>query len=290
MAIATKTIDTLVTDIYDVLTSDEGIEVSDEQIQELSNGIAETIKDRLGRVRGRTDLRMSNLGTPCDRKLWYSINKPELGERLGGAASLKFLYGDIIERVILGLAKIAGHTVTGEQTELNIDGVPGHRDAVIDGRLVDVKSATTHSFNKFKEHKLTTDDPFGYLIQIGAYLDASQEDELVKDKDKASFVAVDKQLGHICIDTYNRDTTDYAALVLDKRSMVSEKEPPARGFTDVPDGKSGNRKLCTECSYCPFKAACWPGLRTFTYSNGPTFLTKVEREPKVEEYGRHKKF
>lgn len=226
---------------------------------------------------------MSNLGTPCDRKLWYSVNKPELADRLPGYTSFKFLYGDILERVLLALAKLAGHTVEGEQTELEIGDVKGHRDAVVDGRLIDVKTATTHSFAKFRDHKLRSDDPFGYLTQIGAYLHASQTDDTVTEKGKASFIAIDKQLGHICIDTYEKDNVDYTALVDSKRAMVGSDEPPDRGFTDVPDGKSGNRKLGTECSYCPFKSTCWPGLRTFTYSNGPTFLTKVEREPKVEE-------
>lgn len=233
---------------------------------------------------------MSNLGTPCDRKLWYTVNRPGAGEQQGGTTTLKFLYGDIIERIILGLAKFSGHTVEGEQDELDIGGVKGHRDAVVDGRLVDVKSATTHSFNKFKEHRLETDDPFGYIKQIGAYLDASQKDPLVKDKDKASFIAVDKQLGHICIDTYNKSDMDYTKLVDEKRSMVSLASPPARAFSDVPDGKSGNRKLGTECSYCPFKSECWPGLRSFAYAGGPTFLTKVVKEPKVDEVGGKRKF
>lgn len=268
------------------MTSDEGIEVSDEQVKEISDGIAEVLKDRLRGNRRSADLRMSNLGTPCDRKLWYTVNKPGMAERLGGATTFKFLYGDIIERIVLGLAKIAGHTVTGEQDELEIGGIKGHRDAVIDGRLVDVKSATTHSFNKFKEHKLLTDDPFGYVTQIGAYLDASQKDPLVEDKDKASFIAVDKQLGHICIDTYSKSDTDYAKLVSDKLSMVRTHTPPPRAYADVADGKSGNRKLCTECSYCPFKQVCWPGLRTFTYAGGPTFLSKVVREPNVTEAKR----
>lgn len=233
---------------------------------------------------------MSNLGTPCDRKLWYSVNQPGLAEPLPGYTSFKFLYGDILERVLLALAKLAGHTVEGEQTELEIGGVKGHRDAVVDGRLIDVKTATTHSFSKFRDHRLRSDDPFGYLTQIGAYLHASQSDDTVKDKGKTSFIAIDKQLGHICIDTYEKDSTDYEQLVVSKQAMVSMDTPPDRGFGDVPEGKSGNRKLCTECSYCPFKSTCWPGLRTFTYSNGPTFLTKVEREPKVEETGSPRKF
>jgi hypothetical protein len=226
---------------------------------------------------------MSNLGTRCDRKLWYSVNKPELAENLSGATSFKFLYGDILESLVLGLAKLAGHSVEGEQDELSIGEVKGHRDAVIDGRLTDVKSATTHSFAKFRDHKLRIDDPFGYLTQIGSYLHASQKDPLVKDKDKASFIAVDKQLGHIVVDTYEKDATDYDLLVEQKSALLANEGLPERGFGDQPEGKSGNRKLCTECSYCPFKGACWPGLRTFTYSNGPTFLTKVVREPQVEE-------
>lgn len=207
----------------------------------------------------------------------------------------------------MGLAEIAGHTVEGEQTEVEISGIKGHRDAVIDGRLIDVKSATTHSFQKFRDHKLRTDDPFGYLVQLGAYLDASQKDDCVKDKDKASFVAVDKQLGHIVIDTYEypndsrsselpevlgeqrgSDVADslavsYAELVKRKRTLLDSGDIPPRGFSDIPEGKSGNRKLCTECSYCPFKQTCWPSLRTFNYAGGPVFLTHVEREPNVDE-------
>lgn len=273
----------------------------EETVRKISDAIAQTIRDRISNRRDAPTLRMSNLGTSCDRKLWYSVKHPELGEPLSGPVHFKFLYGDILERVVLGLAEIAGHTVEGEQDELIVEGVKGHRDAVIDGRLIDVKSATTHSFQKFSNHKLRTDDPFGYLTQIGTYLHASQNDPLVKDKDKASFVAVDKQLGHIAVDTYEFPdvgeptpgadgrhlgagrASPVVEHVLGKKQILSRETPPDRAFSDIPDGKSGNRKLGTECSYCPFKHACWPGLRTFNYSNGPTFLTKVEREPNVVE-------
>lgn len=289
-----KSIDTLVADIYSLLTQDvkdQGVVVSDEQVKELSDELATVIKERLGGDRRTTYLRLSNLGTPCDRKLWYSIKQPSLSEPTSGPTQFKFLYGDILERIVLHLAEWAGHTVTGKQSELSIDGVPGHRDAVIDGRLVDVKSATTNSFSKFREHKLTTDDPFGYLVQLGTYLEASQEDEEVTDKDKASFLAVDKQLGHITLDTYDSRTlleTDFSELVASKRKLLESDVLPGRGYSDIPDGKSGNRRLGVECSYCPFKSACWPGLRTFSYASGPTYLTKVEREPKVLENGKRK--
>jgi hypothetical protein len=38
-----------------------------------------------------------------------------------------------------------------------------------------------------------------------------------------------------------------------------------------------------ECSYCEFKKACWPGLKMFTYSHGPMYLTKIKKELKVPE-------
>jgi RecB family exonuclease len=94
---------------------------------------------------------------------------------------------------------------------------------------------------------------------------------------------VDKTLGNICLDTYPKTETDYSAKVDELREMLAKPEPPDRQFEPVPEGKSGNEKLCTYCSYCDFKKECYPELRTFIYSNGPVFLTKVEREPKVFE-------
>ena len=43
------------------------------------------------------------------------------------------------------------------------------------------------------------------------------------------------------------------------------------------------------CAYCEYKAHCWKdanggrGLRKFIYSNGPVYLTEVNKTPKVIE-------
>ncbi len=69
-----------------------------------------------------------------------------------------------------------------------------------------------------------------------------------------------------------------------KKDLCCEDEPPARiDWGIVPDGKSGNMKLGTKCSYCKYKNECHPDLRTFLYSGGPRFLTEVVNEPKVLE-------
>ena len=53
-------------------------------------------------------LSLSSVGTPCQRKLWYKINKPKLGEPLKPNSLLKFFYGDMIEELILHLAVASG--------------------------------------------------------------------------------------------------------------------------------------------------------------------------------------
>lgn len=280
----TKNIDTLVSDIYALF--DRPTEVPAEELEALGQEIATTVGDALGRSEDPPSLRMSNLGTPCDRKLWYSINKPHLKEKIPAYARIKFLYGHILESLLLFFAKRSGHDVQGRQDELNIGGIKGHRDAVIDGRTVDVKSATTASFKKFREHGLREDDPFGYLDQISAYWYADNGNV----DDKVSFLAIDKQLGHIVLDTYEPNGTDYDALVEAKKEMLSNDTPPARAYEDEPQGASGNRKLGTNCAYCEFKQTCWPNLRTFVYSNGPVHLTKVEREPNVLEVNSRREF
>jgi len=119
---------------------------------------------------------MSSIGQPCERKLWYSINEPMEAEGLSGETRFKFLYGHILEELLLFLAGVAGHDVVGRQDTQEIEGVEGHRDAVIDGVVVDAKSASTYSYKKFEEGKLTENDPFGYVDQLQSYLYAGQDE------------------------------------------------------------------------------------------------------------------
>lgn len=276
-----KTLDTLVSDIYSLFT--EPHDFNQDNVEAFGKRLAQHISNRISEERSGGYLRMSALGTRCDRKLWYSVNTPDKAEELSPEVRFKFLYGDILEELVLFLAREAGHSVEGTQDTLEINGVNGHRDAIVDGVVVDVKSASSFSFKKFDNHLTSENDSFGYLDQLGAYLYASKNDPLVTEKNAAAFIAVDKQLGHLTVDIQPDTGKNYDKLVDEKRNVVSQKSPPPRGFTDEPDGKSGNRKLCIECSYCSFKKECWPGLQTYFYSNGPRFLTNVARTPNVKE-------
>lgn len=276
-----KSIETLVQDIQGLFKS--GKEFNKENISDFGQRLAEHLSNRISDNAVRsTNLWLSNLGTKCTRQLWYKINRPDLAEELPPEAHMKFLFGDILEELLLFLAKEAGHTVEGQQDELNIEGISGHRDAVIDGILVDTKSASSRSFTKFESHLTPDVDDFGYLTQLQGYLEGGKDDPKILDKDIAAFLVVDKQLGKITLDIHAKEEIDWKAKVNYLEKMARLPDPPPRAYEDKPDGKSGNRKLGTACAYCSFKKHCWPGLKVYFYSNGPRFLTVVKREPKVE--------
>lgn len=282
--IVTKKIDTLVEDIYDVLRTGRG-EITPDMVEDFGRDLSNIISSRLVERRdSEGTLRMSNIGKPCNRQLWYEVNTPGEKEELEPHVRLKFLFGDILEELLLFLAKAAGHSVEGRQDEQEIEGIKGHRDAIIDGTVVDVKSASTYSFKKFEEGKLSESDPFGYMDQLQSYIHSGQSDEKVSDKDRGAFLVIDKTLGHVCLDIHKKRTDDLLPQIYKyKKEVVGRAEPPARRYEPIPDGKSGNLKLGTECSYCAFKRSCYPELRTFLYSNRPVDLVHVAREPNVPE-------
>lgn len=277
-----KQIETLVDDINKLLVNPHIInELSLKVFQE---DLSKVLNRQFADKSPRHELSMSMLGTKCLRQLQYRTDPTVKGEEFPPEVRMKFMYGDLIEAFILLLAREAGHTVEGEQDELSIGSVLGHRDAVVDGMVVDVKSASTRAFSKFRNHLDQSGDNFGYIDQLGAYLYASQRDDIVIDKRRAAFLVIDKQFGHICLDVHSYDQMPaYVAIVNDIQATLRSPVRANRGFFDEPDGKSGNRKLGTQCSYCAYKVQCWPGLRTYIYSDGPRFLTRVEREPQVLE-------
>lgn len=264
-----------------------GSNPTDDQVELFAKSLATTVRDRIqsGGTAREPTLRMSNLGRG-DRQLWYQFHPDEAepGEELQPHTHLKFLIGDVWEAVLLFLAKAAGHEVSHEQAEVEVDGIKGHIDAVIDGHVVDCKSASTFAFKKFKEGRLSEDDPFGYMEQISGYSTALGM--------PGAFLVGDKTLGHLTL--LKVDPQDVEGIKINERiehlkKVVESDQEPDRCYEPVPDGQSGNMALGVNCSYCPFKFRCWSeandgiGIRTFLYSTGPKHLVNVAKEPKVPE-------
>ena len=283
----TKTINTLVEDMYNVVEGKGGW--TDAIGTLMGEGIATVANQRFGKPQEpRGYLSLSSIGSPCQRKLWYKINKTNEADKLTSNTLLKFFFGDMIEELALSIAVAAGHKVEGMQDRLDVHGIKGHRDAVIDGMTVDVKSASPFAFKKFKEGNLRDDDPFGYISQLSSYVYAAKDDPLVTNKTAGAFLVIDKVNGHICLDVYDfeEELKTKEQEMLAAKEMVAGPIPEDR-IPPVPQSKtSPNTKLDMTCSYCEFNKICWPEVRTFIYSTGPLHLVDVVTEPRTIEVGR----
>lgn len=271
----------LVESIYRVVS--EGAEVSEKQAQDFGHALAGLVTARLSKDKNREfTLRMSNIGKGS-RQLWYD-KRYGSEETFPPHTLVKFMFGDIIEHLLLFLAAVGGHNVSACQAEVAIDGIKGHVDADIDGVTVDVKSASTHAFKKFADGTLPDNDAFGYMEQIAAYSEARDTD--------GAFLAMDKQNGYITYLAFDKEDLKKLKIrerIAEQKKAVYSDELPERCYEDEEEGKSGNRSLGVNCSYCPHNTRCWAdsnsgmGLRVFRYASGPKFLTKVVVEPKVQE-------
>lgn len=269
-------ISTLIPDIYKLVGGEHGI--TDLTASNVGTNVASALQQSFG-PREHRGLRLSGLGPKCPKHLWHSVHRPDLAEPLPPYAKIKYAYGHIIEHMVTGLAAAAGHTVEGEQDELVVDGVVGHRDCVIDGAIVDVKSASSLNFAKFKDKTIAEDDGFGYLDQLDAYLVGSLHDPLVTVKDRAYLLAVDKTLGHMVLYEHKLRERHIRERIAQYKRLVELSSPPPCECKTVADGESGNIKLDVQASYSPYKYICFPELRTFLYEGGPRYLTKVIRRP-----------
>jgi len=142
--------DTLVDDIYKLMDTKvvaEGVDV-EKVIQDYGENMKSILINNItAHEFDKRKLRMSNIGKK-DRQLWYGYNGYK-GEELQPHVYIKFLYGHLIEEMILALTKLSGHEVTDEQKKVEVSGIKGSMDCKIDGVLTDVKSASSYGFKKF---------------------------------------------------------------------------------------------------------------------------------------------
>ena len=281
-----KSLSNLIEDIYkniQPICDGESLDLSEEQIDKfgedmknvLRNWSSPTVRD------SRFTLRMSNVGKPL-RQLWYD-NKSEMDSSVTPITMIKFLYGHILEEVVLMLARLSGHEVSDEQKEVTVNDVKGHMDCKIDGEVVDVKTASSFAFKKFKYGTLPDDDPFGYISQLSGY-------EQSEGTTGGGFLVINKETGELTFYAPDEfDKIDTGKRIKNIRKAFKSKTPPDKCYPEIPEGTKGNMKIHRGCSYCPHKFVCHSdsndgqGLRGFRYAKGVVYFTKVVKEPNVEE-------
>tara|TARA_R110002153_G_scaffold263408_2_gene424680 strand:+ start:50 stop:913 length:864 start_codon:yes stop_codon:yes gene_type:complete len=281
-----KDLDNLVPDIYeklDALSQGEALDISDDMIADFGERMKAAIVHWSQPHKQSKGLRMSNIGKPS-RQLWYESRRDlDAPSHMQPHTHIKFLYGHLLEEVLLLLVKLAGHEVTDEQKEVVVDGIKGHMDCKINGEVVDVKTASNYAFRKFSEGTLAVDDPFGYMAQLAGY-------EAAEGTSDGGFLAINKESGELALlRPGSLSKPNISTRIVELKEILTLDKPPSRCYTDIPEGKSGNMRIATGCNYCPFKNDCWSdsnngdGLRVFKYSNGLKYFTKVVSEPRVEE-------
>jgi len=281
-----KTLDTLVQDIYEVievLNDDEVIDIPEDMYEQFGRDMEDALRHWATPVqRPKNGLRMSNIGRPL-RRLWYDLNTDQEKEQINAPTFIKFLYGHLLEVLLLFFVRLAGHVVQSEQKEITVSGIKGHMDSVIDGEVIDVKTASGYAFKKFKDGTLAQNDSFGYLSQLAGY-------EAAEQTNNGGFLVMNKETGELTVfipDDLEKPNITYR--IKEVKQAMKKENPPDYCYSPIPDGVSGNMKLPRDCTWCPHKFECHKdandgqGLRTFAYAKGRVYLTKVEKLPNVQE-------
>tara|TARA_R100001086_G_scaffold217274_2_gene133664 strand:- start:8282 stop:9145 length:864 start_codon:yes stop_codon:yes gene_type:complete len=281
-----KTLDTLVQDIYEVievLNDDEAIDIPERMYEEFGRDMEDALRHWATPVdRPKNGLRMSNIGRPL-RRLWYDLNTEQDKEQIDAPTYIKFLYGHLLEVLLLFFVRLSGHVVQSEQKEVTVSGIKGHMDSVIDGEVIDVKTASGYAFKKFKDGTLAQHDSFGYLSQLAGY-------EKAEKTNNGGFLVMNKETGELTVfipDDLEKPNITHR--IKEVKQAMKRKTPPEYCYQPIPDGVSGNMKLPRDCTWCPHKFECHKdtndgkGLRTFDYAKGKVYLTHVEKLPNVAE-------
>ena len=263
--------------IFSQIGAGKPVELPEKKVDILLSNLKEALSQWSTPREKSVGLRMSNVGRP-NRQLWYDIKSNKNQEDFSPAVIFRFLYGHVVEELLLFFVDLAGHKVEHQQAEVNVLGLKGHVDCLIDDVVIDIKSASDFSFRKFKDGKLSQDDPFGYLAQLAAY-------EHGFGKSGGGFLVANKSSGEICL--YIPDELEVPNIetrLETVRAELKEDVPPReRCYPIIAKGKSGNMGLHNSCKWCRHKFQCNPGLRVFKYSNTLEYLTEVEVLPGVDE-------
>ena len=282
---SSKNLSTLVEDIYEkieCLSQGENMDIPQDLIDDFGERMKQALVHWTEPKKQTKGLRMSNIGRPA-RQLWYESKKDSEPTPLKAPTHIKFLYGHLLEELLILFVKIAGHSVSDEQKEVTVDGIKGHIDCKIDGQVVDIKTASNFGFKKFKEGTLYQDDPFGYMYQLSGY-------ETSEGTTEGGFLAINKETGELALYCPGDLTKPNVNGRIDSlKNKLKSDTPPEKCYQPIPEGKKGNMRLPTGCAYCGFKNECWSdanngrGLRVFKYANGLKYFTRVTSTPNVQE-------
>lgn len=243
--------------------------LSKELMGEILTAIQRALDKQFNELQGKFKLSMSAIGRPLCQLQMHKAGAAKLDREYND--TIKMLYGDIIEALIVPLLKAAGVVVQSAQEHVKLTlkwpagelEVPGTLDLIIDDLVWDVKSVSGWAFkNKFTSYEaIKEDDAFGYIPQLYLYGKA-------RGLKVGGWIAICKETGEVRVVEFPQDQEEEQKRVLievtNNVKEIIDNEPFRRSFTDIPEKwrkkETGNRYLCKTCEYCPYRFTCWPDL------------------------------
>lgn len=211
-------------------------------------------------------LRISSIGRPLCQLQMEKAKTPSIGDEWNNP--LRMLMGGVLEATMVCLMKAAGVNIEEEQTKVTLDlgftKIDGTLDLVIDGKIWDVKSASSYTYKeKWGSYEtLKTDDYFGYLSQLYGYSEA-------RGLPPGGWIIIDKSSGHIKVvevpENYESDKRDALALISKNVNALMNDTKFERCFKDIDETfkkrYTGNKVLESPCIFCKFRYSCWSDLQ-----------------------------
>jgi hypothetical protein len=209
-------------------------------------------KLRTEEAKDAPNLRMSSIGNPCDRALWYALrwaHPPAIPEP---RISRIFDNGHDREERLVSYLRTAGFTVTNAQAELAASGgvLIGHIDGVIEGipeepktpHLLEIKTMNAARFKAFRSKGLVASNP-KYWTQANAYAVSLGLDRIL-------FVVECQDTKAIHTERLQADPVAAAQVFARAERIARAVEPPERMTNDA---------NFWECRTCPAYQVCHKG-------------------------------
>ena len=221
-------------------------------------------------------LQLSGAGK-CPRQLAYGYHGVEKkGKELNSRSKIVFFQGDLVELMIVSIAKLAGCNLIGTGLNQGVVKLPvagyiieGHPDGFLlepeEILLIEVKSMSSYGFARFQDGEIDE----GYLAQVNSYVDATGLERCV-------FIGLNKDSGvlHEIIltkdDTIVKQCKENLLCVLNsspEKLPEPKYKPNKKGFYPW------------NCLYCSWWGVCHPNAEKVLVKNSYKLAEKKCNPP-----------
>lgn len=259
-------------------------EISEELIEEFGELCKASLRKQFTPNKREFKIRVSQIGKSL-RQQQCELLDCETDEEEPYNTILKFLYGDVVEAILVVLLKASGTKIQelSKKVKLPIGGIEieGELDVKINDKIYDIKSASPFSYdNKFSRgfDYVNEVDNFGYVTQLYLYAEAEKcgvGGWIVMNKINGEVQVVEPPIED---NKYKVQHLQLAETNIKALLATTSLDDVAKDLPSVPElfykKPTGRRVLDSRFTYFPYKNIVWPGR--IEYKGNPTSKAKVK--------------